>query len=98
MKQRSPLAVFFLPLVTFGIYGIVWHVETKEEMNARGANIPTAWLLIIPFVNFYWWWKYSEGVEKVTGGASSAAGNFFLRLLLGPIGMAMTQGAFNNVK
>lgn len=98
MKQRNPLAVFFLPIITFGIYGIVWHVQTKDEMNARGAGIPTAWYLIIPFANIYWFWKYSVGVAKVTGGASSAAGNFFLRLLLGPIGMAITQSAFNKVQ
>jgi hypothetical protein len=58
-------------------------------MNARGASIPTAWLWIIPFVNLYWWWRYSEGVEKVTGGASS--GDFFLRLLLGPIAAGATR-------
>jgi hypothetical protein len=97
MKKRNVFAVFILPFVTFGIYAIVWYVSTKEEMNAKGAQIPTAWLLIIPFVNLYWLWVYAKGVEKVTNGACGAMSNFLLRLFLGPIGMAITQNAFNKV-
>ena len=43
MKHRSPIAVFLLPLITFGIYSIYWKVKTKGEMNEKGAQIPTAW-------------------------------------------------------
>jgi hypothetical protein len=50
MKRRSVAAVLILSIVTFGIYAIVWAVKTKEEMNALGAQIPTAWLLIIPLI------------------------------------------------
>ena len=84
MKRRNPLAVFILPFVTLGIYSIVWYVSTKEEMNTKGAQIPTAWLIIIPFVNLYWLWVYAKGVEKVTNGASSAVVDFLLRFFLGP--------------
>jgi hypothetical protein len=63
MKNRNPFLVFLLPFLTCGIYPIVWYVSTKEEMNARGAAIPTAWLLIVPFVNVYWMWRYAAGVE-----------------------------------
>lgn len=97
MTKRNPFAVFILPFVTFGIYSIVWYVKTKEEMNSRGADIPTAWLLIIPFVNLYWLWKYSRGVEKVTKGGSSGVSTFLLLLFLSVIGMAITQSAFNKV-
>lgn len=97
MKQRNPLAVFFLPFVTFGIYGLVWQVKTKNEMNALGAKIPTAWLIIIPIVNYYWLWKYSEGVEQVTGGKQSTALAFVLLFLLGSIGAAILQSDFNKI-
>lgn len=97
MKKRSPFAVFFLPFITFGIYVIVWFVLTKEEMKSRGAEIPTAWLLIIPIANIYWLWKYSKGVEKVTNGNRSAGGTFALLFFLSVIGMAITQSAFNKV-
>ena len=97
MTKRSPAAVFFLPFITFGIYSLVGFVKTKEEMNAKGAKIPTAWLLLVPLANFYWLWVYAKGVEKVTKGATGAMGNFLLNLFLGPIGMTITQSQFNKV-
>jgi hypothetical protein len=89
--------VFFLSLITFGIYGLVWYVKTKNEMNAKGAQIPTAWLIIIPIANIYWLWKYSEGVESVTSKEMSAGLAFVLIFLLGVIGMAIVQSKFNAV-
>ena len=97
MKTRNPIAVLFLPFFTFGIYGLVWSVKTKNEMNRLGANIPTAWLLIVPLANIYWFWVYGTGVALVTKGAHSALGSFLLRLFLGPIGAAITQNEFNKV-
>jgi hypothetical protein len=97
MRHRSPIAVFFLALVTFGIYGLFWEIRTKNEMNRLGANIPTAWLLIVPFVNIWWMWKYCEGVEKVTGGKLSGIMAFVLFYLLSVIGMAIIQNEFNQV-
>jgi hypothetical protein len=97
MKQRNPFAVFFFSIITLGIYGLVWHVKTKNEMNKLGAKIPTAWLLIIPFVNYYWYWKYSEGVEQVTNKELSTPLAFVLLILLGVIGSAVIQLEFNKV-
>lgn len=97
MEQRNPFVVFLLSLITFGIYGIVWYVKTKNEMNARGAQIPTAWLIIIPIANIYWVWKYSEGVELVTKKEMSTAVAFILLFLLGIIGMAIIQSKFNSI-
>lgn len=97
MKHRSPIAVFFLPFVTFGIYGLIWEVKTKNEMNRLGADIPTAWLIIVPIINIYWLWKYSAGVDKVTNEKISGIMAFVLLILLGPIGMAIIQNDFNNV-
>ncbi|MDI6740368.1 MAG: DUF4234 domain-containing protein [Candidatus Edwardsbacteria bacterium] len=95
MKKRNPIAVLLLPLITFGIYAIVWYVKTKTEMVAKGAVIPTAWLLIIPLVNIWWMWKYSEGVEKVTGAKLSGVLAFILLFFLGCIGAAIIQDSFN---
>jgi len=91
------MMVFFVSLITFGIYGLVWYVKTKNEMNAKGAQIPTAWLLIIPIANIYWLWKYSQGVEFVTKKETSAAVAFILIFLLSVIGMAIIQSRFNAV-
>ena len=97
MKHRNPIAVFFLSLITFGIYGLVWYVKTKNEMNRLGAKIPTAWLIIIPIISIYWMWKYSEGVDQVTKGEMSAPIAFILLFLLGNIGMAVIQLDFNKL-
>src|SRR5579872_4088987 len=97
MTKRSPIAVFFLSIFTLGIYIIVWRVKTKTEMNRLGSNIPTAWLLIIPFVNIWWLWEYAEGVEKVTNKAISQVVAFILVFLLSAIGDAIIQDSFNKV-
>jgi hypothetical protein len=95
MTHRSPIAVFFLVPITLGIYSLVWLVKTKEEMNQRGAEIPTAWFLIVPILNLVWIWKYSQGVARVTSDAMSAGLTFIVLLLTGNVGMALVQGAFN---
>ncbi|HVK77049.1 MAG TPA: DUF4234 domain-containing protein [Kofleriaceae bacterium] len=89
--------VFVLTLITFGIYGLIWMVKTKNEMNAQGANIPTAWLIIVPVVQYWWMWKYAGGVEHVTRGKTSQVIAFILIFILGMIGMAILQDAFNKV-
>jgi carbon starvation protein CstA len=97
MKQRNVAAVLFLTLFTLGIYGIVWLVKTKNEMNKLGAQIPTAWLLIVPIANIWWTWKYSEGVEKVSGEKMSTVMSFILLYLLSVIGMMILQMEYNKI-
>jgi len=96
MTRRSPIAVLLLPFVTFGFYSLFWAVRTKTEMNSRGAKIPTAWLLLIPIANFYWLFKFSQGVDHVTGGRMSAAAAFLLSLFLSIIGYAVIQSSLNS--
>ena len=99
MTKRSVVAVILLTLVTFGIYGLVWMIKTKNEMNSLGAQIPSGWLLVIGMVLFplaiWWYWKYAGGVELVTRGRQSQVIAFILMLLLGIIGMAIIQAEFN---
>ena len=95
MTERGPLLVFFLSFFTGGIYGIFWLYWTKQEMNRLGAEIPTLWLIWIPFVSIWWLWKWSEGVDVATRGKMSGATAFLLSWLLGSIGYAIVQDAFN---
>lgn len=97
MTKRSVVAVIILTFITCGIYALYWFVKTKDEMVARGADIPTGWLLIIPIAHIYWQWKWSQGVEHVTRGKSTAAVTFVLVFLLGVIGMAIVQSMFNDL-
>ncbi len=95
MQQRSVVKLVVLSLVTLGIYAIVWMVSTKNEMNQKGAGIPTAWLALVPIVGFWWTWRYCAGVEQVTDGKTSQVMAFVVLALLGVIGMAIVQDAFN---
>jgi len=92
MKKRSPIAVFLLGIVTFGIYSWYWAVKTKGEMNKLGEKVPTAWFWLIPLVgSIYWWWKYSEAVEHVTNTKISWVLALVVLFLLGNIGEAIVQ-------
>ncbi len=95
MRKRSIAEFIILSLITFGIYTLLWLVSTKIEMNQKGAKIPTAWLLIVPFANIYWYWKYSEAVEMVTKKEVTTVIAFLLILALQLIGMAVIQYEFN---
>jgi len=90
--------VVLLSLVTFGIYALVWQVQTKNEMN-RGytAGIPTAWIILVPFVGaLYFMWKWSEGAEKATG--TSAIGVFLLMILVPIVGIPVMVSKFNEAR
>ena len=97
MQHRDPIMVILLSIITLGIYGLFWYVVTKNEMNTKGAQIPTAWLIIIPFVNIWWYWKFCEGVELVTNKGMGVAVAFLLLWLLGAIGEAIIQNELNKV-
>lgn len=97
MQKRNPLAVFGLGLITFGIYSIYWYVKTKGELNSQGAQIPTAWLLIVPIANWWWLWKYSQGVDSVTKQKMSQILAFVLLFVLGAIGQAIIQDTYNGL-
>ena len=64
VKKRNPVLVVILILITVGLYGIYWIVKTKEEINSVGGEIPTAWLLIFPFANLYFLFRYVEGFSN----------------------------------
>ncbi len=99
MRHRHPFFVFALSVVTLGFYSWYWLVSTKNEMNKKGASIPTAWIWLIPYLGGLWWlWKYSQGVEQVTHKQLSWILVFVLFLLLGSIGHAIVQDAFNTVQ
>lgn len=95
MNKRSVAAVIILSIITLGIYSLVWFVKTKNEMNKQGADIPTAWLLLVPIASIYWIWKWSGGVERTTDGKTSQGIAFLMVFLLGLIGMAIVQDSFN---
>lgn len=97
MKRVEPIMVVILSIITFGIYALIWYVSTKDQMNANGAKIPSAWLIIIPILDIYWMWKFCEGVGIVTNKRMDGVIAFLLLVFLGLIGMAIIQDSLNKV-
>ncbi len=95
--QRSPAAVFFLTMITCGIYALFWFKGTGEELAAKGAEIPPWWHMLIPILGLIWLWNWSKGLEKASGGELAASNTFMLIWFLGGIGMAMRQSALNKM-
>ena len=86
-------------LKKFGLYGLIWLFKTSEEMKNRGVELPHIILVFIPIANFFYMWKFYEGVEKISNGEVKGA-TLFILSLLGPLGLVafwQTQTTFNKV-
>ena len=97
IQRRNPVAVVILTIITCGIYGIYWFVKTKDEINSLGAEIPTAWLLIIPIANLYFEYKYAEGFSTFVKKDDNAIMWFLLLFLVGIVTMAIFQVELNKL-
>ena len=97
VKERNIVSVYLFTIITFGIYGIYWEVQTKEELNKLGADIPTAWLLIVPIANIYWLYKYAEGFSKHVKKDNNEVLWFILFWLVSIIMPAIVQSELNKL-
>lgn len=97
LTKRSIWIMALLTLVTGGLYLAYWFVVTKWELSAMGAQLPTAFLFFIPFVNIYFIYKFSQAfAQKVLKNESEALTYFLLLFLLMPIGGLIAQSKINN--
>jgi hypothetical protein len=96
-EKRSAVGLFFLVMVTCGIYAFFWYAETSRVARSRGAEIPPLWHVFIPILNLIWMWKWCQGMEKATGGRLSAGTSLIMLLFLGAIGMGLIQSKLNEL-
>ena len=84
MQYRDPINVAFLTVITFGIYGLRWLAETRNEFNEtlNSKVIPTLWWFLVPFGAYWWVWHYSEAAEKATEGKIKRNDTFLLFILV----------------
>ena len=54
----------------------------KTQMVRLGASIPTAWLLIVPIAQLYWFYKNYQVEEQVTAGRIKGMAVFAGQLIL----------------
>jgi len=97
IKKRNIVLVYVFSIITLGIYAIYWMVSTKNEMNELGAEIPTAWLLIIPIANLYWTYKYCEGFATKVKKDNKTILWFLLFIIVGIIMPAIVQSELNKL-
>ena len=83
VKVRNPWAVALLPIITLGIYHIVWWYKINKELKAYGeakgfdlgqnptnsvlALVPGFLLIIPPLVSYYRGTQRVQGASKVSG-------------------------------
>jgi hypothetical protein len=64
-QKRSLLQIILLTICTFGIYSIYWGVVTKRELNQAGAHVPNSFLMILPIINLYFWYRYAQAYASI---------------------------------
>lgn len=95
MRKHNPVLWFLLAFTVIGYY--VWLVRTKEDMNTRGADIPTAWIILIPLVgSLYFYWRWSKGIELVSRGEMSAIVSMIMLVLIPLYGTVPVMSAILN--
>ncbi len=97
IKKRNIVTAYILTFVTFGIYGIYWMVQQKKEINSLGAEIPTAWLLILPIANLYWAYKFCEGYSQVVKKDDNTIMWFLIYLIAGFVIPGIFQDSLNKL-
>ena len=97
IKHRNPIAVIVFSIITFGIYALYWIVKTKGEINSLGAQIPTAFLVIIPIANIYFWYKYTEGFSVYAKKDNNTILWFLLFIVIATVGMILVQMELNKL-
>ena len=97
IQKRNIVSIYLLSIITFGIYSIYWEVKTKDEINSLGADIPTAWLLIVPIANIYWLYKYAEGYSEKVKKDNNGILWFIVFWLISIIMPAIVQSDLNKI-
>jgi hypothetical protein len=65
--------------------------------NELGADIPTAWLIIIPIANIYWLYKYADGFAKTVKKDNNGVLWFLLFFLVDIVRYAIVQIELNKL-
>lgn len=96
MTKRDIVTMVILSLITFGLYLLYWTVVTKNELNRAGGNVPTAWLFIVPFANFYFIYKFCQAFATIVlHDENQTVPYFLLFCLLMPIAAIIFQLQMN---
>ena len=77
IKRCRVVTVAIPPILTLGIYGLIWLDETSDELISHNKqhNNPLVWLLLalLPPLNVVAMWWYSEAVAKMSASGDENA-------------------------
>lgn len=111
-RERSPIIVIVLSLVTCGIYTLYWIYKMSEELQSESQNedstSPGIELLLVlvtcGLYMFYWYYKYAKMILdiQVSRNISMPDDNAILYIILivfglSPIAMAIMQSSANKL-
>jgi hypothetical protein len=101
-KYRNMFVQVVLFFITCGIYGIYWFYQTASELKqiARDPNAsPALWTLltIIPLVNLYAFYRYSELFDSATGEKLPWWAVFLLFIVCAPAVWLVVQLELNRM-
>lgn len=99
-QYRNLVVTFLLTIFTLGIYFIYWSKVTKDELNELGGKIPTAFLVIIPGANIYFWYKYSQAFVKYvlkSKNESDVLAYCIVSSFITPASILIMQSHYNNL-
>ncbi|RLV09049.1 hypothetical protein CTZ27_06395 [Streptomyces griseocarneus] len=93
MKHRGPIAVWLgLPLITLGIYGIVWHYKINKEMGQFDPRRPVnpvmsvlamtlgCFLILPPYISVFRTGKRINEAQRAAGVEPSCSAGLGLFL------------------
>lgn len=99
LTQRALWKMVVLMIITCGFYLLYWLIVTKQELNVAGAQVPTAFLIIIPFANIYFLYKFAQAFCTLVLKKSELTVAYFLLItLLPPIGALIYQSHINELQ
>lgn len=97
VKERNPIVVILLIVITCGIYGLYWFYATAKEMNDLGKLEKSAGNILVMFFVFspiaIWW--YAKGISELSGGEKGAGMMFALAIFFAPAFYYMAQAELN---
>ena len=99
-QKRNLFVMFLLMLFTGTLYFFYWLYKTKEEINQQGGEIPTFWFAILPFLNFYFDFRYAQDFVRIVKRQSESTGleiaHFVLIVFLPVVAPFVIQNDLNH--
>ncbi len=92
VKERSPMGVIGLSIITFGIYQLYWYYTLNREMRDLGEYVSPgvsllavtlgAWIVVPALVSWYNTGERLKRLQRAAGLQSTTSGAFVITMVL----------------